>query len=118
MIMRKFSALVATTLGCAVLSGTAHAWTIEQTFDDKSSGASCGWDSGSGSKVTTEKAYSGSNACRLSISAGDTAFGVWGGIIMHPSNVTRGGEVWVRVRTYMPTGFNYDSSGEGSHLKF
>ena len=63
-------------------------------------------------------AFSGSKSCRLTINQGDTAFGTWGGIINHPSNVGRGGEIWLRVRTFMPAGFNYNSNGEGNRLKF
>jgi hypothetical protein len=43
---------------------------------------------------------------------------MWGGVITHPSAVQRGGELWFRVRTFMPTGFSYNSTGEGDHLKF
>jgi hypothetical protein len=101
-----------------VAAGPASAWTIIQNFDDLADGASCGWDAGTGSTVSSAMAYSGSKSCRLTINQGDTGFGMWGGIINHPSNVGRGGEIWLRVRTFMPAGFNYNSNGEGDHLKF
>jgi hypothetical protein len=116
--MKKFGGVWVSLFACCVASGTAEAWTIVQNFDNLAVGSSCGWDAGSGSTVSSTVAYSGSNSCRLTINQGDTAFGTWGGIINHPSNVGRGGEIWLRLRTYMPAGFNYNSIGEGDHLKF
>lgn len=114
-----FKLVSAVSLFAAVLvSGQAGAWTIDQDFDDESVGAFCsGWDA-TQSTVSTEKAASGSKSCRQTVSKGDTGFGVWGGIITLPTPLTRGGQFWVRLRTFMPVGFNYDSYGEGSHLKF
>lgn len=101
-----------------VASGQANAWTIDQDFDDESPGAVCGgWDS-SQSVVSTDRAASGTKSCKQVISKGDTGFGVWGGILTLPARLTKGGEFWVRVRTFMPIGFNYNSSAEGAHLKF
>lgn len=116
--MKNFSRGLSALLFLLAICQSASAWTITQNFDDKSVGASCGWDSGSGSTVSSAMAFSGSKSCKLTVTAGQTAFGTWGGIIVHPSAVKRGGEIWVRVRTYMPAGFNYDSNGEGNHLKF
>lgn len=116
--MTKTLALLIAMTGCVLYTQEASAWTVSQTFDDKSVGTSCGWEAAGGSKIDSGNAYSGSKSCRLSVTAGDTAFGNWGGIINHPSRVGRGGEIWVRIRTFMPVGFNYNSNGEGNHLKF
>lgn len=97
---------------------SAFAWTISQNFDDQAVGASCGWDASDGSRVSSEKAFGGTKSCKLSVNKGATAFGSWGGILIHPTKVGRGGQVWLRVRTFMPTGFNYDSVAEGNRLKF
>lgn len=102
----------------AAASMPASAWTISQNFDDSANGASCGWNDSAGSTVNSTVAYSGTKACRLSITAGTSGFGTWGGTIPHPSAVKRGDQMWIRLRTYMPAGFNYDSPGEGNHLKF
>jgi hypothetical protein len=110
--------LVCLALTLSASTQPALAWTINQNFDSLADGASCGWDAGGGSKVNSGTGYNGSKSCRLSVNAGDTAFGTWGGIIDHPSPIVKGQEVWFRVRTFMPSSFNYNSNGEGSHLKF
>jgi len=65
--------------------------------------------------VTGNQSSSGSKSCLISINAGETGFGKWGGVINYPSSLGRGDEVWFRVRTYMPAGFNYDAD---PRLKF
>jgi len=116
--MTKFSALVVAALGCTAFSGAASAWTITQGFDDRTTGGSCGWDAAGGSTASTAVVASGTKSCQLSVTQGDTAYGMWGGIINHPENVKRGQELWFRLRTFMPAGFNYNSIGEGNRLKF
>ncbi len=106
-------------IACVMIhSDLASALTISQSFDGSSPGASCGWDAGGMSIVSADQAYSAPNSCRLAVTKGDTAFGTWGGIIELPQKVGRGSEIWVRVRTFMPSGFDYDSNAEGNHLKF
>ena len=110
--------LVAVGAAFAVVEPT-YAWTISQNFDSSAVGATCGgWDAAGASKVSAEKSYSAPNGCKMSINAGDTAFGTWGGIINHPAPLKRGDQLWFRVRMFMPIGFNYNSPGEGNHLKF
>lgn len=104
-------------LAC-IYAGSVSAWTIKQDFDTAAIGTMCWGDASGGSRVSSEVVYSGNQACKLTVQAGDTAFGRWGGIIPHPQKVMRGGEIWLRARTFWPNGFNYDSTGEGNHLKF
>lgn len=113
--MTKFMRLLGLSLALGLAHQSAMAWTITQAFDDKSDGASCGWDAAGGSTVSSAMAHSGSKSCRLSVEAGAEAFGMWGGIINHPAVVRRGGELWLRVRTYMPSTFNYNAN---PRLKF
>jgi hypothetical protein len=116
--MMKLAATVLAAIAAVTLTPRADAWTISQNFDSSAVGASCGWDAAGGSTVSSVMAYSGKNSCRLSVTAGSTAYGMWGGVITHPTPVQRGGQLWFRVRTFMPVGFSYNSTGEGDHLKF
>lgn len=109
-------------LGCVFCIGifpsVAGAWTISQNYDNQNVGDKCGNWGATKSTVTTAKSASGTKSCVLSISQGQTGYGVWGGEINLPQNLTRGNEVWVRIRTFMPNGFNYDSTSAGKRLKF
>lgn len=55
---------------------------------------------------------------QLNIVAGDTGFGVWGGIIGFPQKAYRGETIWYLVHTYMPKGFDYHAYAGGNRLKF
>jgi hypothetical protein len=116
-MMKLAATLLAAVAGLA-LTPSADAWTISQNFDSAAPGSSCGWDAGSGSTVSANVAFSGKNSCQLTITQGATAFGAWGGILNHPAMVKQGGELWLRIRTFMPAGFNYNSNSEGNRLKF
>jgi hypothetical protein len=116
--MTKLAAAAVAVVAAVALAPRADAWTISQNFDSSSVGSSCGWDAGGGSTVTNAQHYTGSNSCKLTITSGSTAYGMWGGVLHHPTPVTRGGQIWFRVHTLMPAGFNYNSYGEGNHLKF
>lgn len=94
----------------------ANAWIIEQNYDNQSLGGKCEKWGSSQSTVSSDKSASGSKSCKQIVSINETAFGKWGGVINTPENVNNGGEIWIRVRAYWPTGFNYDSST--SALKF
>lgn len=96
---------------------TASAWTISQDYDNQNIGDNCGWSS-SQSTVTGAESASKPHGCELHISKGATGYGIWGGEINPPKNLVRGDEVWIRIRTFMPIGFNYDSTAEGKRLKF
>jgi len=117
--MKHITHFFAIAIVSMATTSAAHAWTINKSFDADADGSTCGnWDAATGSKVTSELAYGGGKSCKMSVTKGDTAFGKWGAILYHPTNVTRGGEIWFRIRMYMPAGFNYDSTAEGNRLKF
>lgn len=110
----------------AMLPSIALAWRLDMNFNDGVHGTVARGDlgggaftsPGSGSYYTTEISYEGGMAVELNVQEGCTCYGVWGGTIRHPQHLRKGDELWFRVRTYMPTGFNWDSYAEGSHLKF
>jgi hypothetical protein len=105
-------------IACAwLLPSLANAWTIAQDFDNQSVSDKCPWQA-TQSVVTNAKSASGPNACELHIKQGQTGYGVWGGELHLPNKLTRGDEIWIRVRTYWPPGFDYDSTSSGKRLKF
>jgi hypothetical protein len=116
--MMKLATTAMVVMAAVALAPRADAWTISQNFDSSSVGAACGWDAAGGSKVSNIQKYSGANSCQLNVTAGQTAYGMWGGVLQHPTALKQGSELWFRVRTFMPNGFNYNSNGEGNHLKF
>ena len=105
-------------IAAVAIISRADAWTISQNFDSSAVGAACGWDAAGGSVVSADQSYTGKNSCKLTITSGATAFGMWGGVIAHPTPVRQGEQLWMRVHTFMPVGFDYNSNGEGNHLKF
>jgi len=103
---------------CLLYVGSASAWSIDQTYDDQKDGSGCqGWGF-TGSIVTSDESASGAKSCELNIKQGKTAFGEWGGSRPFPSKLYVGDEIWIRIRTFWPNGTNYDSTSEGSNLKF
>jgi len=122
------SAILTRTLLLASLFATsspALSWTRSLTFENGSIGAKAQSgstqdfdDAAGGSYFTNEQVLSGNIAAKLTVTAGDTAFGRWGGIINFPELLRKGDEVWFRVNTFFPAGFNWDSTSGGSLLKF
>lgn len=102
----------------------AHAWKLDLNFNNGTIGTSVNsnpgslMEAGGNTLYTTEQSYEGGKAVEMNIAKGETAWGFWGGVINHPTQLKKGNEIWFRVRTYFPVGFNYDSYGEGGHLKF
>jgi len=110
-------------IAASAITCSAFAWRIDMNFDNGSVGAVAqgnGFfsDAAKGTYITSDVAYAGGKAAVVNIKQGDTGFGTWGGIINYPTLLKKGDQVWFRVRTFMPVGFNYDSYGEGNHLKF
>lgn len=111
-------------VGISVLSCEASAWRVDLNFNNGTPGTVAqktngGFsDAASGSYYTTAQSYEGGMACELNIAQGEFGYGKWGGVITHPTVLKKGDQIWFRVRTFMPVGFNYDSYGEGNHLKF
>lgn len=115
--------VLAAGLALACWNNSALAWRLDLNFNNGEVGKAADrspavFGSAGGVIYTTAKSFEGGKGVEMNINAGDTGFGVWGGIIGHPSALKKGDQIWFRVRTYMPSGFNYDSNGEGGHLKF
>lgn len=112
---------IASGVICAMVFASTNAiasdWTIEEDFEGYRSGESCSLFSASQSIATTNVASEGEKSCRLSIDQGSTGFGQWGGIVDTP-DLTSGDEIWIRLKMFVPNGFDYNSYGEGNHLKF
>lgn len=120
----RLTARVLLLLAGWCLSMNAIAWTKELNFNDGTAGqkaenSSDSFDSAAGlSFYSTAQSAEGGMSAELNIRAGETAFGLWGGIISHPTKLRKGDEIWVRVKTYMPEGFDYGSYSAGGRLKF
>jgi hypothetical protein len=124
---------IAACVALSVMTCSAFAWRINMNFDNGALGVKAQStsttlsgsalngvfnDAAGATYFTNAISYEGGRAAELNITQGCTCFGTWGGIINYPSQLKKGDQIWFRVRTYMPVGFNYDSSGEGNHLKF
>ncbi len=103
---------------CLFFVITANAWTLHTDYDEQSVGDVCNYWLSTQAVVASIQANTGANSCKTFITGGSTGFGEWGGIINFPSKLRKGDEIWIRIRTYWPAGFDYDSTGEGNHLKF
>lgn len=111
---------------------TALAWTMIANFNDGVLGqlAQKTPQSFSGTAKASyfddEQSYEGGMSAKLHIGRCEAGFGHWGGSLRQPSNLVKGDEVWLRVRTYMPSGFDTsvsdsycpDLNGGGGRLKF
>lgn len=117
--------LIALCALCALgYSQGAMAWTLAKNFNNGVAGTLAqktddGFSSSAGgSYYSYVNVAEGPLSAELNINGGTTAFGYWGGIFTLPENIQKGGELWFRVKTYMPLDFNYDSTSEGNRLKF
>lgn len=104
-----FRSILITVFLSLFLVNTAAAWTIDLSFDSQSNGERCANFSTSKSVVASDKSVSGGKSCKQSITAGSSGYSEWGGIIMFPSTLSKSDEIWIRLRTYFPLGFNYDA---------
>ncbi len=69
------------------------------------------FDADGRTSCSEEQSYSGNQAAKMEIHAGDKGgFGLWGAVIPIAPAITRGGEVWVRLRVYWPTSFEFSAS--------
>lgn len=124
--MKLSKSLIKTTafIMALAISNPAFSWTRELTFESESIGAKATGtsldfdDAAGGSYITDEQVLRGEKAAKLTVTGGSTAFGEWGGIVNFPTALGKGDEIWFSVNTFFPEGFNYDSTGEGGHLKF
>ncbi|VAW35468.1 hypothetical protein MNBD_GAMMA01-558, partial [hydrothermal vent metagenome] len=57
-----------------------------------------------------DRAFSGTQSAQININQGTTAFGYWGGIKSFPEELGEGDEIWVRLRTFFPSGFDFNTN--------
>jgi hypothetical protein len=108
----------------ALLPLYTFGWTIHADFENGSVGkkaetrVNAFHGAAGGSTYTTDQVMAGNMAARVSITQGETGYGMWGGEFIFPEKVVKGDTVWYLAHTYMPTGFDHYSYGEGNRLKF
>lgn len=100
--------------GVAFMSvvGTADAWTRQENFDKGTAGAAIrseGFDWLSRSRYATTRYGSSGLGGEIGINGGTSGSSDFGAYIYFPQPIREGGEVWYRVRTYMPSSFDYRS---------
>jgi len=110
----KFKQFVFVALALAISSG-ASAWQKKVDFNAgplgaKALGSDSSFNDASSAVYSKDQVYEGAFSVKNSIDKGAEGFGNWGGIINFPTKVTRGGEVWLRVRTYYPSGFSFSAN--------
>jgi hypothetical protein len=92
---------------------SASAWTWDNTCEGGTVGALVAQTSLTGFTSTfsstvysKDQAATGTQSCKLGITAGSDGWGQWGGTITYPSKISSGGQVWARVSLFVPSGFN------------
>jgi hypothetical protein len=114
--MKKRVWLASALLSAGLIMNTSptYGWTIQENFDGAAEGSkpsSSGSDWFSSTKVTSQvKHGSSGKSAALTITSGKSGSGEFGGILKLPKNLKEGEEIWYRVRTYMPSSFDYRSS--------
>jgi hypothetical protein len=109
--------------GLLLVSANAGAWTTNINCEGGSVGAKVA-EGGANQFSSTfaktvysnEQASSGSQSCKMGVTAGSDGWGEFGATYEFPSHVARGGEVWVRVNMFVPSGF--DQTTNTGVLKF
>lgn len=111
-------------LASLFFSSTAFAWVIHADFEDGNTGAKADGEdgfSGGAFKTTTystEKARSGKQSAKTTITQGTTGFSEFGGQWIFPSKLREGEEMWYRAWVYFPSGFDFSCSGCSEGIKF
>jgi len=106
-----------------LFAGTSQAWTIDANFNsgtvgEKADGGGDGFHGAGGfSLYSTDQRLKG-QAAQLTINAGSTGYGSWGGEFIFPEKAVQGDTLWFNIHTYFPSGFDHYSYGEGNRLKF
>jgi len=88
-------------------SQSASAWTRTADFEkgqvNSTAEGTDAFDRLAGRSIyTTENAFSGAQAAKLRVREGEEGYGEFGGVIDFPKEVTKGDEVWIRLRAYFP----------------
>ena len=102
-----------------LFSTQAYSWTKTFDFNEGNIGDKVSGMEAQGNTIyDSERVLEGTQAAKLTSTQGKTGYGSWGGVIPHDENLYKGDEIWFRVNTYFPSGFDYHATGEGLRLKF
>jgi len=99
-------------LGLLVSSSNANAWTTQIDCEGTNGAAVAQGGANHFSSVfsktvySNEQAASGSQSCKMGVTAGTDGWSEFGAIASYPAHVNRNGEVWVRLNLFIPNGFN------------
>ena len=82
--------VLAAGLAVACWNNSALAWRLDLNFNNGEVGKAADrspavFGSAGGVLYTTAKSFEGGKGVEMNITAGDTGFGIWGGIIGHPT---------------------------------
>lgn len=84
---------------------------FESYTNGESLSANKPFDNAGRTVASTEQSYSGRTSAKMSIEPRDNGgFGLWGGSINIQPTVKKGGEVWVRLRVYWPSSFQFSAT--------
>ena len=119
------------------VAGTAAAFTINLNSDQavvgtKAQSGSCqlageeAFTSDAGQTYySSTQSYSGNNSLQMEIRQGQQGFGAFGGIINFNNcghvggrNLVKGEEIWIRMRMYIPSGFQWNRNGKNKFIRF
>lgn len=103
--------------GVTQLFATDQGWTISAGFEGgvpgsraQSPNPDAFHDAAGDSRYILAPIRTGSQGGSVSITAGTTAFGNWGGGFDFPSDLSEGDEIWFRVNVYYPAGWDFSCS--------
>ena len=96
-------------------------WSAGFGFENGAVGAECLplWDTGNNNEISADQAYKGTKSCKMSVSLGGENWGGGYDLAGQGRQLFQDDEVWFRIATYFPAGFNMDvQPAGGSRLKF
>lgn len=92
-------------------------WTLDLNFDVGDEGTQVteltdAW----GTRYEKNIFFGGGGSARMNTNQGATGFGSWGGIKNFPTALGEGDDLWIRLRTFFPENFNFNTNT--GYLKF
>ena len=90
----------------------AYSWTFDYDFDNEVTDrrTSSFSDAANGSIVSNDVSFSGEKSVKLNVNQGTDGFGYFGGRKHFPQDLSEGDEIWIRLRTMVPTDFDYSTN--------
>jgi len=67
-------------------------------------------DAAGATYYNTNIVYSGSNSAQMNVVQNTDGWGAWGGRKSFPSSLSDGDEIWIRLRSFFPTGFDFNTN--------